>query len=309
MRISQTLGAAAIFLAACATAPPRELVDARAAFEHASTGPATALAPGHLAVARDQLAQAENAYASSPRSPVVRDLAYAAERQAEAADAAAGAEQARRDKAAAQAQLAAAATQNRQRALSAEQEARQAQQQAREAQQRAASESARLSAEEQARTEAEAAAAGERNARIRAEQQSAAAMRRLEEIASVREEARGRVITLNGSVLFASGTATILPSARQRLDDVALALEHEPRARFIVEGHTDSRGSDTTNLKLSDARAHAVREYLVDHGVDASRIVAVGKGEESPIATNATPEGRANNRRVEIVINRRQAER
>jgi outer membrane protein OmpA-like peptidoglycan-associated protein len=149
----------------------------------------------------------------------------------------------------------------------------------------------------------------ERDARLRAEQDSAAAMQRLQQVAKVSEEARGRVITLNGSIVFSSGTATILPSAQKRLDDVAIALKSEPRAQFLVEGHADSRGSDEFNMKLSAARAKAVRDYLVDRGVDDARIGAVGKGEDDPIATNATSEGRANNRRVEIIINRREAQR
>ncbi|MCA1664733.1 MAG: OmpA family protein [Myxococcales bacterium] len=114
---------------------------------------------------------------------------------------------------------------------------------------------------------------------------------------------------MNGSVLFASDTAAILPAARQRLDDVATALKTQRNAQFVIEGYTDSRGPASMNVKLSEARAQAVRDYLVDHGVDEGRISAVGKGKENPIATNATAEGRANNRRVEIIINRREAQR
>jgi outer membrane protein OmpA-like peptidoglycan-associated protein len=297
-----------------------------------------------VAIARDQLTEAENVYAAEPSSRDVRDLAYAAEREALAAEAAAGAESARRDKATATAQIAAAEAQIREHAKSEagharalqeaqaqaerekaarEQEAMNAEQRAQEARQRAATQTAQLSAEQRARVEAEqkqaeeAAARGraeaeaqaERAARVRAEEQSTAAMRRLEQFAKVQEEPRGRVITLNGSVIFSSGTATILPTALQRLDDVATALKHEPNARFIVDGYADSRGSESTNLKLSEARAHAVRDYLIGRGVDSSRIRAVGRGEENPIASNATPEGRANNRRVEIIINRREAQR
>jgi outer membrane protein OmpA-like peptidoglycan-associated protein len=324
MRTSWSLGAAAILLASCATAPPPELVDARAAVQHASAGPAATLAPEELKNARDQLAEAEHAFAVNPGTRAVRDLAYAAHRQALAATAAAGAESARRDKATAEAQIAAAA----EHAVSAEERARALQAQAevqadREKQLREAdalkselrvqdvrAEAERKQAEEAAaRSRAEAEAQAERSARLRAEAESAAAMRRLEQAATVREEARGRVITLSGSVIFSTGTATILPTARQRLDDVATALAHEPKATFTVDGYTDSRGAESTNLKLSRARATAVRDYLVERGVDPDRIRAIGKGEESPIATNATPEGRANNRRVEIIINRRSAQR
>jgi outer membrane protein OmpA-like peptidoglycan-associated protein len=204
-----------------------------------------------------------------------------------------------------------------------EQDAATADQRARTAEQRLSDQSLRLSAEERARLDAErkqaaaeaarsraeAEAEADRAARIRAEQASADAMRRVAEQEAVSEEPRGRVITLSGSVLFASGTATLLPSARQRLDDVAAALASEHNAQFIVEGYTDSLGREEINRKLSEARAEAVRDYLVDRGIDATRVRAVGKGDDRPIASNATAEGRANNRRVEIVISRRQAQR
>src|SRR5207248_9848703 len=117
------------------------------------------------------------------------------------------------------------------------------------------------------------------------------------------------IITLNGSVLFTTGTARLLPTARERLDEVAEALKTESGAQFLVEGFTDSRGSEPRNLRLSQARAEAVRDYLVGHGVDDARIRALGKGADRPVASNATADGRANNRRVEIIVTRRQAER
>jgi outer membrane protein OmpA-like peptidoglycan-associated protein len=292
MRISWPAAGIGLLLAACAHQPPPELVEARTAFEHASTGPAATLAPHELAVARDELARAENAFATEPGSPEVRDHAYAAQSEALAATAAAGAETARRNKSAAEAAIAAATAANRERALVAEA--------------RAQTEEERARAASTARSRAEAETEAERAARFRTEEQSLAAMRRLEEQASVRQEARGRVITLSGSVLFTSGTATLLPSARRRLDDVAAALSTEPKAQFIIEGYTDSR-RPAKNLPLSQARADAVRDYLVERGVDPARTFAIGKGARNPIASNTTAEGRANNRRVEIIINRRQA--
>jgi OOP family OmpA-OmpF porin len=70
----------------------------------------------------------------------------------------------------------------------------------------------------------------------------------------------------------------------------------------VVEGHTDSNGNDASNQKLSQDRAESVRAYLVQRGVKSERITAVGKGESTPVATNDTTEGRANNRRVEIIV-------
>jgi outer membrane protein OmpA-like peptidoglycan-associated protein len=110
------------------------------------------------------------------------------------------------------------------------------------------------------------------------------------------------VITLSGSVVFASNKATLLPGAREKLDDVADALKEAPDSKLVVEGHTDSRGSDALNQQLSQARADAVRAYLVRRGVDASQVQAVGMGENQPVDDNASAEGRANNRRVEIIV-------
>jgi len=95
-----------------------------------------------------------------------------------------------------------------------------------------------------------------------------------------------------------------LPAARTRLDQVADVLLTTPERNLTVEGHTDSQGSDSYNLDLSQRRADEVRNHLVQRGYQADRIKALGLGEGTPIADNASPEGRANNRRVEIVIER-----
>jgi outer membrane protein OmpA-like peptidoglycan-associated protein len=145
--------------------------------------------------------------------------------------------------------------------------------------------------------------AGEKAARAEVEKKLALAMKSLEEIAKIKEEQRGMVITLDGSVLFASGKTELLPIAQTKLDKVAEVLQQQSDdKRMVVEGHTDSMGSDADNLKLSQKRAESVRTYLVSKGVKADRITAVGKGESVPVADNKTAEGRANNRRVEIVV-------
>jgi len=136
-----------------------------------------------------------------------------------------------------------------------------------------------------------------------AEARAARAMESLNKIAQVKEEARGMVITLSGQVLFVTGKSELLPAARDQLDQVAAALKDQGEMKpMVVEGYTDSVGSDATNLKLSKDRAEAVRTYLVSKGVPADKITSVGKGEASPVASNDTPEGRANNRRVEIIV-------
>jgi len=79
-------------------------------------------------------------------------------------------------------------------------------------------------------------------------------------------------------------------------------LEDNPLLRIQLNGHTDNVGSDTDNLSLSDARARAVYNYLVDNGIEASRLSSKGFGETTPIDTNDTPEGRHRNRRTEFVV-------
>jgi outer membrane protein OmpA-like peptidoglycan-associated protein len=134
-------------------------------------------------------------------------------------------------------------------------------------------------------------------------QEAAAANEALAKLAP-KEEQRGLVITLSGSVLFATSQAALLPGAQTRLDDVAGALMGAKERSVLVEGHTDSRGARNANLALSRRRAEAVRSYLVSRGYPGEKIEARGIGQERPVAENVTAEGRANNRRVEIVVER-----
>ena len=79
-------------------------------------------------------------------------------------------------------------------------------------------------------------------------------------------------------------------------------LEQHPEASIVIEGHTDNVGSEQYNKQLSEDRANAVKTYLVSEGISETRISTLGKGEESPVANNDTPDGRAMNRRIEITI-------
>jgi len=125
----------------------------------------------------------------------------------------------------------------------------------------------------------------------------------LRKVGEVAEENRGLVLTLPSEVMFRYGQASLLPRAKEKLDELANALQDlGPDQKFVVEGHTDSRGSVAFNQELSQRRANTVRAYLIERGVDPDRIEAVGRGEVEPVASNANPEGRANNRRVEIVV-------
>ncbi|MFS4483436.1 OmpA family protein [Hyunsoonleella sp. 2307UL5-6] len=102
------------------------------------------------------------------------------------------------------------------------------------------------------------------------------------------------------TILFDTGKSTIKAQSAAVLADIIAILKEYPTAKFTVEGHTDSVGSDTLNQRLSDSRANSVKEYLVTNGIDAFRLSALGYGESRPIDSNKTRAGRANNRRVEI---------
>jgi outer membrane protein OmpA-like peptidoglycan-associated protein len=272
-------------VSACAATVPVELVDAREAYRRASTGPAAQAAPAELHVANQALAEAEQAFRNDPDSYQTRDLAYVAQRKAQLAEASAsiatqqkGEAQAKNDLQAAQGKAVAKTKQD----LNQTRTALAASQRNGEAT------ADRLSAEQEARADAEKRAA---------EAQAA-----LAKLAAVKEEPRGMVITLSGSVLFASNRAVLLPEARTRLDQVAEVLLTTRERHLTVEGHTDSQGSVNFNLDLSQRRADAVRSYLVERGYQGDLIQAHGLGKGNPIADNASAEGRANNRRVEIVI-------
>ena len=110
-----------------------------------------------------------------------------------------------------------------------------------------------------------------------------------------------RTIVLD-NILFDFGKAAITPEATQILDRLALFLKENRDKRVDLEGHADAVGRETTNLRLSAKRAAAVKDYLVKHGIEASRISVQGFGGIKPIADGKTETGRARNRRVEIKV-------
>jgi len=109
-------------------------------------------------------------------------------------------------------------------------------------------------------------------------------------------------VVFNADTFFDFDKATLKPEGRQLLDQVASQVGTINLETLIAVGHTDSVGPDAYNQKLSERRAASVKSYLVSKGVDANRIYTEGKGESQPVASNATREGRAKNRRVEIEI-------
>ena len=115
------------------------------------------------------------------------------------------------------------------------------------------------------------------------------------------EIARNQIV-ISEKILFETGRSTIKPVSHGILQAVAAVLADYPKTEVRVEGHTDSQGGASSNQRLSERRAKAVREHLIKQGVDGGRMSAKGYGEEKPIDTNRTRSGRANNRRVEFHI-------
>jgi outer membrane protein OmpA-like peptidoglycan-associated protein len=267
--------ACALWLAACATAaPPRQLIDARAAYNEVRLGKAAELAPAELHMAKVSLNAAEQAFAEDPESAETYTLSYVALRTSELVKVQAETKQYK-------AQL-----------------------------DESLHELDRLETDEIARTRSELVRtrhelASERQAREAAEGREHDALQKLAAAAalSVKEEARGTVIVLPGSVLFSSGQYELTGEAQQKLGLIADTLSPQAKTHdIVVEGHTDSRGTPTSNQVLSENRARAVMDYLIARGVSASAITSVGIGQARPIADNVSPEGRASNRRVEIII-------
>jgi outer membrane protein OmpA-like peptidoglycan-associated protein len=166
---------------------------------------------------------------------------------------------------------------------------------------RKAAETERHQLEEQRRA-ADARAAELAKAREGQQQAEDALRVTLSQLAQVREEARGLIVTLPGSIYFEVNKTEVKPAMRERLSEIAKALATVGNRHVLVEGHTDSTGADDYNLKLSRLRAEAVRSILIAGGVSADRIESQGYGKTRPVASNATATGKAQNRRVEIVI-------
>jgi len=120
-------------------------------------------------------------------------------------------------------------------------------------------------------------------------------------ILETRETSRGLVVNMS-DVLFDVGKWTLKPGAREKLAKISAIIGQHPGLKIQVEGHTDNTGSDETNQILSERRADAVRDFLVEQGVNSSTIVAMGMGKGSPVASNDTAVGRQLNRRVEMIV-------
>jgi outer membrane protein OmpA-like peptidoglycan-associated protein len=265
--------------ACAATLPPQDLVDARTAYDRASTGQAQKLNPVDMHEAKKQLDVAENSFMNDGDTQNTRDQAYLAVRKTQLAVVVA------RTRAANMATEGVVddmhANEKKTVALTA----------------------AELDRTRTALANQTAETKDAEARRAEAEKRAADANAALAKIGTVKQDARGTVITLSGGVLFQSAKSELLPAAQAKLVEVAQALiQEDPLSKIVIEGHTDSQGSADYNLQLSNRRAATVRDYLVTSGVAADRITSQGFGQSRPIADNNSAEGRANNRRVEIVV-------
>jgi outer membrane protein OmpA-like peptidoglycan-associated protein len=243
-------------------------------------------------------AAADKKAAEDRESKARQDAITEGQRRQAAEDARIQAEQARAQALAAQAD----AERMKAEAVKARQEAEAARQQA---------DAARAAAEEQKQAlavEAEKARkAAEESDRLRqqAEQEKAdlraQLLQQLNTILATRDTARGLIANMS-DVLFKTGSFELLSGARERLAKISGIVIAHPGLHLEVEGHTDAVGSDDYNQKLSENRAQAVRDYLIQQGIPDNAIVSRGLGKTQPVATNDTPDGRQQNRRVELVL-------
>ena len=316
---------------------PLELFEARNALRIAHVAAADKYAASIIAKADEQLRHAEEAYRQKQNKVAVSTAAKEATQTAEEArmmavkqkaeeeaQAAAAAREAkaradaeaeakrRADAEAARAQAEAARAQAEQAKVEAERMKREAEAAAQEAaRQRAEAEKAKADAIAQQQVlaaeadKARTAAAQSESLRLQAEKEKqelrARLLKQLNAILATRDSARGLVANMS-DVLFRSGSYELLPGARERLAKVSGIVLAYPSLHVGIEGHTDSVGSDDYNLSLSQRRALAVRDYLVQQGISQYAVEAHGLGKSAPIASNETAEGRQQNRRVELIL-------
>ncbi|HLK37745.1 MAG TPA: OmpA family protein [Polyangiaceae bacterium] len=264
--------------------PPKSLVDARDEFSRAKSGLAMQLDPTDVHEADLALQKAEQAWSSDPDDPNTIDLAVIAQRKAQIAENEAAAMKAGQDGDAAKAQLQSLMANQLQNARGQLDQTKQALNKTQD----------QLQAEQKAAEE-------QRKKLADLEQRLKDARDTIAKIAAVKDDDRGMVITLQGEVLFQTGKYDLKPGAMAKLDQIAEALRGKEQP-ITVYGFTDNVGTRDNNMVLSQNRAEAVRLYLVQRGIPQDLITAQGKGPDQPVSENTSTEGRAANRRVEIVV-------
>jgi outer membrane protein OmpA-like peptidoglycan-associated protein len=268
-------------LVACAgeIPAPKQLVDAREEYQKAKAGVAMQLDPTDVHEAELALNRAEQVWKDSndPSDDHALKMATIAQRKAQIAEAEGAALKARQDAQQAKADLAAL--------MASQLQATKGQ----------------LSQTQQALNQTAAQAAEQQKKLVDLEAKLKDARDTIAKIAAVKDDDRGMVITLQGEVMFNTGKWDLKPAALAKLDQIADALRGKEQP-MTVYGFTDNVGTVSTNLELSQKRAQSVRDYLVTKGIPADLIRAEGKGQDSPVSENTSVEGRAQNRRVEIVV-------
>jgi outer membrane protein OmpA-like peptidoglycan-associated protein len=269
----------AILISGCASTPKTlpEVEQARADVETLASQPGSdQVASKELADARQSLQGAELALKEGRKEDALH-YAYLASKQAETGEARIKEDQSKR---------AVSQSESERNRILLEARTREAQQAAEAArQQQAQAESARQEA-------------------LSAKAEAEDMQKQLAELQAKQTE-RGMVLTL-GDVLFDTAAATLKPGANTQMDRIAQFMQKNPETKVIIEGHTDSRGSEEYNEQLSQRRAQAVQDALAMRGIDRSRVEAVGRGEAYPVASNDTTAGRQQNRRVDIVFSDQQ---
>ena len=250
------------------------------------------------------MAVKQKAEAEAQAAAAAREAQAHAQAEAEAkrrADAEAARVQAEQDRAQAE-QAKAEAEKAKAEALAAAQEAARQKEEAEKAKAEAIAQQQVLAAETD---KAKAAAAQSETLRQQAENEKAELrarlLQQLNSILATRDSARGLIANMS-DVLFRSGSFELAPGARERLAKVSGIILAYPSLHLAVEGHTDSVGSDDYNQNLSEQRAKSVRDYFVQQGISNDAIEARGFGKTEPIASNDTPDGRQQNRRVELIL-------
>ncbi len=282
--IAAVSGCLALLAAGCATTPERvpELDQARATVRQLEAEDAAGtVAAESLSSARQALARAQTAQDEGEPLPVIRHQAYLARRHAEIGLETVGEAKAMEEVRTAEArrrelQLEARTMEARRAEMRAQRQARQARQE-------------------------RSAAAASRQEALAAQQETERLQQELSDL-QAEQTARGIVLTLGNNVLFETDSDELKPGAERSMDQLAAFLEEHPERRLMIEGHTDSRGTEAHNRDLSERRAEAVAEALEERGIPDGRLQPVGLGEGYPVASNASSAGRQQNRRVEVVI-------
>lgn len=278
----------AVLISACASAPKTlpELEQARSDVQTLQRDPLSdTVAQKELSDAKNSLAAADLAMKDRKKDDVLH-YAYLASQQAQTGEARIKEEKAK--------QTVAKGDADRTRVL--------LESRTQEAEAAAAAAKQQAAQAEAARQQAEAS----RQEALAAKAQAEDMQRQLADL-QAKQTDRGMVLTL-GDVLFDTAKSTLKPGANNVMDRVAAFMSKNPDTKVMIEGHTDSRGSDDYNQELSQQRADAVRSALASRGIDGSRVQSVGKGEGFPVASNDDAAGRQQNRRVEIVFSDQQGQ-